>query len=66
MGNHLVDIVNEKDEVVGFDYKEMKESKDFISRVVAIFLRYCENYKWGGRWDLNPQPSVPQTDALTN
>lgn len=21
---------------------------------------------WGGRWDLNPQPSVPQTDALTN
>lgn len=22
--------------------------------------------KWGGRWDLNPQPSVPQTDALTS
>ncbi len=22
--------------------------------------------EWGGRWDLNPQPSVPQTDALTN
>ena len=21
---------------------------------------------WGGRWDSNPQPSVPQTDALTN
>ena len=21
---------------------------------------------WGGRWDLNPQPSVPQTDALTS
>ena len=22
--------------------------------------------EWGGRWDLNPQPSVPQTEALTN
>lgn len=22
--------------------------------------------KWGGRWDLNPQPLVPQTSALTN
>ena len=26
----------------------------------------AENSTWGGRWDLNPQPSVPQTDALTN
>lgn len=25
-----------------------------------------ENFDWGGRWDLNPQPSVPQTDALTS
>lgn len=21
---------------------------------------------WGGLWDLNPQPSLPQSDALTN
>lgn len=24
----------------------------------------CPFYKWGERWDLNPYPSVPQTDAL--
>ena len=23
-------------------------------------------FKWGGRWDLNPRPLVPQTSALTN
>ena len=22
--------------------------------------------EWGGRWDLNPQPLVPQTSALTS
>lgn len=21
---------------------------------------------WGGRWDSNPRPSVPQTDTLTS
>ncbi len=31
----------------------------------AIY-NYNKTGKWGGRWDLNPQPSVPQTDALTN
>lgn len=25
-----------------------------------------KSQEWGGRWDLNPQPSVPQTDALTS
>ena len=25
-----------------------------------------DRHTWGGRWDSNPQPSVPQTDALTN
>lgn len=34
------------------------------SSVFEIFFN--ENAKWGGRWDLNPQPSVPQTDALTD
>ena len=33
--------------------------KDFNTFLTA-------NSTWGGRWDLNPQPSVPQTDALTN
>ena len=31
----------------------------------AIY-NYNKSGKWGGRWDLNPQPSVPQTDALTS
>ena len=27
---------------------------------------YAQNKKWGGRRDLNPRPSEPQSDALTN
>ena len=27
---------------------------------------YILRILWGDRWDLNPRPSVPQTDALTN
>lgn len=37
-------------------------------RLREPFVTY-ENLEWetwGGRWDLNPQPSVPQTDALTS
>ena len=29
------------------------------SKEVSFLLRF-----WGERWDLNPRPSVPQTDAL--
>jgi len=38
MADHLVDIVNEQDEVIGQDLKSNKIAKDFISRVVAILL----------------------------
>ncbi len=31
-----------------------------------VILELNESGKWGGQWDLNPQPSVPQTDALTS
>ena len=31
-----------------------------------LIVELNESTDWGGRWDLNPQPSVPQTDALTN
>ena len=39
MADELIDIVNEKDEVVGKDMKSQKRIKDFISRTVAIFIK---------------------------
>lgn len=33
-----MDIVNEKDEVIGSGYKSLKAEKGFISRVAAVFL----------------------------
>ena len=30
------------------------------------YISESDSVIWGGRWDLNPQPSVPQTEALTN
>lgn len=48
-----------EDEKIRWNYKIGYRSminQDFLS----------ENFNWGGRWDLNPQPSVPQTDALTS
>lgn len=38
MSNHLVDVVNIKDEVIGVRNKHEKEDADFISRVIAVFL----------------------------
>lgn len=38
MSDHLIDIVNEKDEVIGAEYKSLKAEKGFISRVAAVFL----------------------------
>lgn len=38
MGDHFVDVVDEKDRVIGQDLKSQKPVKNFISRVVAIFL----------------------------
>ena len=31
-----------------------------------LIVELNESTDWGGRWDLNPQPLVPQTSALTN
>ena len=38
MSDHMVDIVNEHDEVIGQEMKSKKIDQGFISRVVAIFL----------------------------
>jgi len=38
MADHLVDVVNEQDEIIGQDLKNSKVAKDFISRVVGIFI----------------------------
>ena len=38
MANHLVDIVNERDEVIGSDLKSRKAELGFISRASAVFL----------------------------
>jgi isopentenyl-diphosphate Delta-isomerase len=39
MADHLIDIVNEKDEVMGSELKSKKFEKGFISRVVAIIVK---------------------------
>ncbi|MFH1505829.1 MAG: NUDIX hydrolase [archaeon] len=39
MGDHYIDIVNEKDEVIGKELKSKKADLGFISRVVAIMIR---------------------------
>jgi len=43
MSDHLVDVVDENDNVIGQDFKSQKIAKDFISRVVAILLLDGEN-----------------------
>lgn len=43
MGNHLLDVVNENDEVIGEAYKDQKAEFGFISRVAAVFLCDLEN-----------------------
>lgn len=42
MADHLIDIINEKDEVVGSAMKSKKFELGFISRVVAIMVRNSE------------------------
>jgi len=39
MADHYIDIVNEKDEVIGKELKSKKPELGFISRVVAIFVQ---------------------------
>lgn len=43
MTDHLVDVVNEKDEVIGQQLKSKKKELGFISRVVGIFLINSKN-----------------------
>ena len=38
MADHLLDVVNVNDEVIGAEYKDRKAELGFISRVAAIFL----------------------------
>lgn len=33
---------------------------------MKIYIRLDIGKIWGERWDSNPRPSVPQTDALTD
>lgn len=40
MADHLVDVVDSNDNIIRQDLKSNKIAKDFISRVVAIFLFY--------------------------
>ncbi len=39
MTDHYINIVNEKDEVIGKELKSKKSQLGFISRVVAVFVR---------------------------
>ncbi|MDD5178202.1 MAG: NUDIX hydrolase [Candidatus Nanoarchaeia archaeon] len=39
MADHYIDIVNEKDEIIGKELKSKKPELGFISRVVAVMLR---------------------------
>lgn len=43
-----------------FEPLEIVENKEKFEDVLA------ENSTWGDLWELNPQPSLPQSDALTN
>ena len=47
---------------------EVDDKKLYVELKSPFNLIYNLNktQEWGGRWDLNPQPSVPQTDALTS
>ena len=47
---------------------EVDDKKLYVELKSPFNLIYNLNktQEWGGRWDLNPQPLVPQTSALTN
>ena len=47
------------------DYYKVRTNEN-VDMKEFIQVKVRESATWGGRWDLNPQPSVPQTDALTN
>lgn len=43
MADHFVDVVNEKDEIMGRDMKSQKKVKGFLSRTVGVFI--CNSEK---------------------
>jgi isopentenyldiphosphate isomerase len=78
MADHLVDVVDQNDNIIGQDYKNQKIAKDFISRVVAILLfdeagklilcrRSDKKTNAAGLWDLaafgNVMAGEPYEDA---
>jgi site-specific DNA recombinase len=59
-------LINEVSEDLKLDDKEIRWNYKIGYRNMINQDFLSENFNWGGRWDSNPQPSVPQTDALTN
>jgi hypothetical protein len=44
--------------------KQSRATQPLFQRTRASGFNRLEGRVWGERWDLNPRPSVPQTDAL--
>jgi hypothetical protein len=55
---------NVPSEITNEYYKVRTEGNVDMKQFIEAKIE--ESSIWGGRWDLNPQPSVPQTDALTS
>lgn len=58
MADHYIDIVNEKDEVIGKELKSKKPELNFISRVVAILVRDSD-----GKFIVSKRGSHKKIDA---
>jgi isopentenyl-diphosphate delta-isomerase len=58
MADHYIDVVNEKDEVIGKELKSRKPELGFISRVVAVMLRDSD-----GRFIVSKRGSHKKLDA---
>ena len=48
------------------ELKERFEPLEMVANKAQFDEVLSENPTWGGLWGLNPQPSAPQADALTN
>jgi site-specific DNA recombinase len=61
----LLDVFYNVPSEITNEYYEVRTDKN-VDMKEFVETRIEESSIWGGRWDLNPQPSVPQTDALTS
>ena len=57
--------------LVGFEHTHARVKVWCLTAWLQPNVKICamvivQLYKWGGRWDSNPRPPVPQTGALTN